>query len=624
MARIVPTIETINQFPKPLEPGERALMEALRTVLDDDWVIYVQPYLNGLQPDIIIFSEEAGMGIFEVKDWQLADYRVQAGGLWDVYDGRQGRWVESKVRCPLAQVSSYKDSIYRYELPELEAEKILDKRVYRLIAPFVYFHCHTSAEARKRTAPINDPYITVFGHDELQPARLRTLLGEQYLQRGSFFAEMMKRYGLQNRLLNALEYPEHGRLDVSDILFRLTKDQQKLLSNATGRRRAIGAAGSGKTLLLARKAVNAALDNRKVLIVCFNITMVNYLFDVVRRLARSKSKNGRRLEENILVRHYHRLYLKDTERRKRDEAIELEDDEVKALQPFDVILIDEGQDFKREWIERLFELAADDAHIMFVEDDRQNIYSTDAKSRAKIPGILGRPNELLNRSFRINREVAALANRLVASRKEQFESGDVESAPPLQGELIQWLKPAWFQGDEQPMMHSLTDEIRRLIDEDRSGAFADMVILVCTVEDGWAVCDHLEAMRRPFICNFESREEYDCLAELYAAEQLKEKREQIRRARKIAFRMQTGCIKVCTIHSFKGWELKRVLIYFRLQEKQYPVRVPLLYTAVTRTQDSLAIFNADPALFKFGRLAAQEGLVTLSEAIGIVKEEPPF
>ena len=617
MARLVPTIDTIDAFPKSLEPGERALMEALCAVLDDDWVIYVQPTLNGLQPDIIIFSEEAGMGILEVKDWALDRYEIQPDNTWLRDDG-----VE--FRCPLAQVKSYKDSIYRYELAELEAEKILDKRVYRLAAPFVYFHCYTSAEARKRTSPVSDPYITVFGHDDLQPARLRALLSEQHLKKGSLFAEMMKRYELQNRLLNALDYADHGRLDVSDILFSLTKAQQKLLSNAPGRRRAIGVAGSGKTLLLVRKAVNAALDNRNVLIVCFNITMVNYLSDVVRRLSRFKSRGGIRLDEHILVRHYHRLYPQDTEHRKKDVAIVLEDEEVKARKPFDVILIDEGQDFKREWIERLFDLASEEAHSMFVEDDRQNIYGQDAKARGKIPGILGRPNELLQRSFRINSEVAALANRLVASRKDQFESGDVEIAPPLQGKLVESPKPTWFQGDAQSVMSNLADEIRRLIHESRSGAFADLVILVCTVEDGWAVCDRLDTMRLPFIGNFESRKEFHRLAELYEGEQLKEKREQIRRARKVAFRMQTGRIKVCTIHSFKGWELRRVLVHFHPAEEQTKQKISLLYTAMTRTLESLAVFNADPALFPFGRLAAQEGLVTFSEAAVEVEEAWPF
>jgi len=614
VACLVPSIEIINKFPKSLEPGERALMDALLVILDDDWTIYVQPNLNGVQPDIIIFSEEAGMGVFEVKDWNLDSYRVKIGGRWDVYDGKQGKWIDSAARCPLSQVKSYKDSIYRYELPELEAEKILDKRVYHLIAPFVYFHCHTGAEARKRTEPVYDRYITVFGNDDLQPARLRALLSTQYLEKGSLFAEMMKRYQFQNRLRNALDYPEHGRLRVTDILFPLTPKQRELLANDPGRRRVIGAAGSGKTLIVARKAVNAALAGQKVLLVVFNITMVNYLVDVVRRLARFKSRNGLQLDKLIYVRHYHRLYTADIGLRQQPVSLTLEDEDIKEVGLFDVILIDEGQDFKREWIEHLYELAEPNAHVMFLEDDRQNIYGIDTAARRVVPGIKGQPN-LLKRTFRINHDVAALANRLIAWSKLEFESGDAESAsaPPAQGSLLEWPKPVWMQGYEQQMLLSLEAEIRHHADETRSGAPADLVILVCTVQDGWAICQRLAAMSLPYICNFESRDEFEKLAELYDAKTLKLEREKIRRARKIAFRMQTGRIKVCTIHSFKGWELKRVLIYFRLHELQYKERIQLLYTAITRAQDSVAVFNAEPTLFAFGQLAAQEGLVAWRE-----------
>ena len=612
MARLVPSLETINEFPKQLEPGERALMDALLKILDDDWTIYVQPNLNGIQPDIIIFSEEAGMGIFEVKDWKLDSYRVQSGGQWDVYDGYQGRWIDSAVRCPLAQVKSYKDDIYRYELPDLEAEKILDNQVYSLIAPFVYFHCHTTQDARAKTSLVHDPYITIFGHDDLRPDRLHRLLDARYLRKGSYFSEMMKRYELQNRLLNALAYPEHGLLSVADILFPLTPKQKELLANNPGRRRVIGAAGSGKTLLLARKALNAALNDQKVLLVVYNITMVNYLADVVRRLSRSKSKNGLRPDRLILVRHYHRLFPDDIEPRNKNGPIVLKDEEVKAIGHFDVILIDEGQDFKREWIERLYGLAKENAHVMFVEDDRQNIY-VDMKARREVPGIFGAPNKL-ERSFRIPAEVAALGNLLVTWSKDEFESGDVETEPPPKGTLPIIPKPVWVQGNERQMLAALADEIKRLIDENRSGAFADLVVLVCTVEDGWEVCKRLDGMRLPYICNFESRDEYEALAEQYDGTSLNEKREQIRRARKIAFRMQTGRIKVCTIHSFKGWELKRVLVYFRPAEEQAAKKkIPLLYTAITRTQDGLTVFNADAGLFEFGRLAGKEGLVSIHE-----------
>ena len=71
MAILVPSIEEIESLPTKLTNGERRLMNALLEALDDEWSVYVQPHLNGLKPDIVIFSENAGVGIFEVKDWNL-------------------------------------------------------------------------------------------------------------------------------------------------------------------------------------------------------------------------------------------------------------------------------------------------------------------------------------------------------------------------------------------------------------------------------------------------------------------------------------------------------------------------------------------------------------------------
>lgn len=629
MAHLIPSLARINSLPTPLTSGERALMEALQVVLDDDWVIYVQPFLNGLQPDIIIFSESAGMGIFEVKDWDLSHYRPRPQGKWDVYDSKQGGWQESKVRSPLEQAEHYKDSLIKYELPELSAETALDNDAYALVAPFVYFHGHTTEEAKARVGPAASQHTTVFGHDELHPEAMRRLLHSQHLNKGSKFRDLMQYCGLQSRLRNALDFPEHGRLEVSDILFDLSPDQKRLLTNAPGKKRVIGAAGSGKTLMLARKAVKAALSGQKVLVLCFNITMVNYLNDVIRRLARYERAENRL----IIVRHFHRVIKYPMRKNgETDASFEqrtngllsrpleevLNDLECEDMLPFDVILIDEGQDFSRNWIELTYRLghADNESHVMFVEDDRQNIYGVDTANRRAVPGILGRPNEM-KRSFRINQEVAALANRLVSWSKREFDSGDVELAPASPGGLLKFPRPIWFQGSDEQMLAALSDQVRTEVNQNRSGAFADMVVLVCTVEDGWSVTDSLRAQSLPFITNFERREEYQQLATLYTGDELKMKRETLRRGRKIAFWMQTGRIKVCTIHSFKGWELKRVLVYFNPNDRQRQDDVPLLYTAITRTQDSLVVFNASPDLAEFGLLAAAEGLIDWREPVPV-------
>lgn len=620
MATLIPSLEQINHFSTPLTPGERALMEALRRVLDDGWTIYVQPFLNGLQPDIIILSEQAGMGIFEVKDWNLDNYQVSGDGFWGVYDHQGQRWHFARERCPLAQVKRYKDSIIHYELAELQAEIVLNNDVYALIAPFVYFHNHSTQEAMLKTAPLQEeyPYVSVFGRDGLEGDWLRRILRNQHLQAGSIFSRLMQKAELKNRLLTALRYPVHGRLGVNEVQLKLTNDQAGLLANEPGKKRVIGSAGSGKTLLVAYKAVNAALEGRQVLVVCYNITMVNYLNLVIGQLMADKNADRHEVSQRIYVRHYHRLYPNE---------LELDEHEVKSAAPFDVILIDEGQDFHRHWIENVYRLATDKSHVMFLEDDRQNIYGINVAERQQIPGIMGRPN-LLRKSFRIDASVAEAANRLIAMSTRQFESGPVEPADPRQTAL---LRPIWYEGRGDALRATLLEEVERLVSGPDADAFADIVILVCKVADGWDIGDGLDERRLPYICSFESREEHRRAAKQYSGDALKARLDDLRRGRKLSFRMHTGRIKIATIHSFKGWELSRVLVYFNpTGEGQQDNRVPLLYTAMTRAQTSLSIFNLEQALSLFGRRAAEEGLLSLRSvsppaspsAIGLAARPP--
>ncbi len=170
--KYVPSIKEINNFtPKP-EDGERALLNALHRVLDEKWTVYFQPFLNGLRPDIIIFSEDAGMGIFEVKDWDPNLHRVKikddGSYIWQVKPSGSRDWVKQTDQCPLKQVNKYKDCILKYEIPILQSKTILDKDLYSLIVPLVYFHCHQTEEINKELSPLlnQNKYkrITVFGN----------------------------------------------------------------------------------------------------------------------------------------------------------------------------------------------------------------------------------------------------------------------------------------------------------------------------------------------------------------------------------------------------------------------------------------------------------------------------
>ena len=76
----------IATLPPPLTEGEAELLEALMATLDDSWTIYVQPHLNGLRPDFVVFSRTPAIGIIEVKDRIFQDTQV------DITEDDHVRW----------------------------------------------------------------------------------------------------------------------------------------------------------------------------------------------------------------------------------------------------------------------------------------------------------------------------------------------------------------------------------------------------------------------------------------------------------------------------------------------------------------------------------------------------
>ena len=56
--------------------------------------------------------------------------------------------------------------------------------------------------------------------------------------------------------------------------------------------------------------------------------------------------------------------------------------------------------------------------------------------------------------------------------------------------------------------------------------------------------------------------------------------------------MKTGTIKLSTIHSFKGWEIKTLFLFIEQEEddKEF-TNAELVYTALTRAKRNLIVFN---------------------------------
>ena len=94
-SRLIPSWEQIKDFKQALTDGEAHLLKFLDDTLKKDetfkegddkakyngWLIFVQPFLNGSRPDIIIFHPNIGVQIIEVKDWNLNNYSFDKNSI---------------------------------------------------------------------------------------------------------------------------------------------------------------------------------------------------------------------------------------------------------------------------------------------------------------------------------------------------------------------------------------------------------------------------------------------------------------------------------------------------------------------------------------------------------------
>ena len=85
--------------------------------------------------------------------------------------------------------------------------------------------------------------------------------------------------------------PDYSKEQKEEI--ELTPNQRYLINNrtTTGFRRIRGSAGSGKSFVLVGRAIQLAKENKKVLVVSYNLTLINYLRDICSRFYRGKERN---------------------------------------------------------------------------------------------------------------------------------------------------------------------------------------------------------------------------------------------------------------------------------------------------------------------------------------------
>ena len=409
-----------------------------------------------------------------------------------------------------------------------------------------------------------------------------------------------------DELISIISSSWHSYKD-GDENFRLNDRQREFVRNDKARLRIKGVAGSGKTQVVANRAVEQHLKTGdRVLIITFNLSLIQY---IRMRILQVPADFAPEMFEII---NYHQffksksnLYASSCSFSSFDDASFFEPFKEKIIK-YKTIIIDEVQDFKEQWIRSIVTyFLAENGSITLFGDGEQNIYdriTEDESKMPKTPGFSGKWNEMKDRiSMRIiNPKIAYLSSKFA----KEFVNKDMPSLS-VQLELTeeQYYINHWLI-DQKTKADILERNIRWIINEYNLDV-SQVTVLGQSINILRDIVEHYERnTSQSTMMNFESPEEYYNLRHFYGDNfgLLKSNLDSIRRVAKTHFTTACPEIKFSTIHSFKGWESKSIILILQPCTKDedcydgYTIHEQentpaLIYTALTRARCNLFILN---------------------------------
>ena len=652
MAVFYPSLEEIRQDTMEKHTaGELSLLEELEK-LPDCFNIYFQAHINFAHPDVIIESAGRGILIIEVKDWDLHSYTYypSMNPKHDKFGYLMVNNSSAKLSTPFEQVQCYKDEMFEVLSPELYAERLNrewtlpggSKRspVYGVVKTAVFFSTATKSLLEKK-----------FGSERFSAVK-EQLCYDKYTacwtaeDRG-FLADKIENYLEPHRYYSkflhesviALFSPSVEWLEQTKPI-PLSDEQNRFAQCTPGHRtRILGTPGSGKTLIIAQKAINCYLAKKEpVLILTFNITLKNYIRDKIAVNSRDMSQRMRSQAFEIL--HLDQFlpqmlekyglkkpniieYTSETGEIDwdgyRSEQMRILSDAGDMIHSYSTVLIDEAQDFSYEWfefIDRVF--ISEKADYLVVADEKQNVYgkALDGKRLPRVAGIRGNWAKIKG-----NYRMTAGGYHLAVAFQHDFMKEKYNVDDQIQVDMLAIMEKRSYQmiGDFEP--ETIFSAVQSFKSEGMPISPNDICILAFSNKDVREIdkCfrNHLGNKSTQTVC--ETVEIYNKLRKQFAVDEKgisaieKKKREndletalsEIRHLKRNAFNMNPGTIKLSTIQSFKGWEINTIVLV--INENEQDNTPELIYTAITRTKGNLLILNCNNNIYHSFFLREIEG-----------------
>lgn len=598
--KLIPTLEEIKQSRTPLTEGERYLLDVLQNHLSDelyidrDFHIYVQPNLFFGKPDFIIIEPAKSLWIIEVKDYSPSSYKIEIPN-WTLTNGSS-----AKINSPYNQVSYYKEELNKSS----DIDNTEKKKFGVAIRTAVYFHNFT----RNNLDSLSESEEKYFTKSLVRD----TVVNFEILS-DLFSKTILNKYRLSKEETSRIEFIINPGFNGKNIkTFPVDPDYRRLASSQPKRQKIKGVAGSGKTSLLAKRAVDCAVNRIKkgrILVITYNITLTNYLRDKVN--AENPYSSFKNLD--IDIRHFHSLF----EWEKKEDS-----DEMRIVgkrfpdEMFDAIFVDEGQDFKLSWhkiLENCYLKKGKHVEYVIFADERQNIYSRimeaeDSQTNSAlmpITTIPGRWNELKKDyrccSMELRESLTGFMQKTFNMPIEIQTGLELFEESAISGIHLRTIDSMEIEPTNQicKLIKGYFGEVVKteaeLSPENRSG-ITDFAIL----SDSRKTLMEIEFMlRNSGLNNFSSiSTTFKPVKSLSEVEKVCQCSKDIRHERdkyyKLSFYRNSGGLKAATIHSFKGWEADYMVLLLNkhIDDKNSANNLShLIYTALSRARKSILIID---------------------------------
>jgi Nuclease-related domain/AAA domain len=580
-----------------LNAGETKVLDSLDRALHWGWEIYAQPHLNGLRPDFVLLHPDGRAVAIEVKDWTFDTWSIQWRTRPDSAPIPVGRLGERRLtqRNPLEQVLNYRSEIAK----------------------------HYSVAPDGRPGPVDVALVFPFARreaiiDSLAPALEHrrsnsvALLGAEELADLDQLETMVcssSTSGPSEAVAHLREWLVGPSEVIATEPVPLTPRQRELITSRTsgGYRRVRGAAGSGKSLVLAARAAHLAREGKDVLVVSFNHTLTSYLRTIAQSFgadsrhitwlgfhewcARVMADTGRWPMYQALWSGNHSTHAVLNSELPRVVAEALDADPDELAERYDAILVDEGQDFLPDWWDCLRRVCRSDGEMVLAADPAQDIFgraSNWTEGRMSGAGFVGKWADL-GVSHRMPLPLIPLAR----SFAQQFlpEAEALLPEEPRQLRLnIDTCSLRWVQTSESQLLEDAVEETKRTL----AAAVGQGVKL--HTPGNFVLLTDANARGRELVAQLDVAG-FD-FAHTFASSS------QEQRAAKKAFFLGGPRPGATTAHSFKGWESPVIVVCIARGNSQQALS--LLYSAMTRLKANergsyLTVVSSEARLSTYGR-----------------------